>query len=197
MRWPVRTRLPLGLLTLALTSILASPALATVLADLALEDMAFDADATVIGRVSSVGTRLEMANGAAEPWTVTTLRVEQYVGGREASVPPTVLVEERGGRLQDGSGMRIAGTPEYREGERVLVFLRKDDRGRFRTYGMVMGRFVLRAAVDGPTMAMRDVSDVGLAHWSNGQMQVAHGGVEEMPLDDLLARIATALGARR
>jgi hypothetical protein len=93
--------------------------------------------------------------------------------------------------------MRVAGTPEYQRGERVLVFLRKDPLGRYRTYGMAQGRFVLRAAVDGPTLAIRDMADVGLAHWSGGQMQVAHGGVEELALDDLLARVNAAVGARR
>jgi hypothetical protein len=176
--------------------LLAAPAFATVLADLSIEDMAFDSDAIVIGRVVHVGTRLELGGGHAEPWTVTTIRAERFLAGGETG-SGTVVIEERGGTLQDGSGMRVAGTPEYREGERVLVFLKKDPAGRFRTYGMVMGRFVLRASVDGPTRAVRDMDDVALAHWSNGQMQVAHGGVEELALDDLLARIDLALGARR
>lgn len=170
-----------------LASLVAGPARthATVLVELPLDDLIASADAIVMGEVVSVGTRLQMRQRRVEPWTATVVRVDRAWGH---PVGRHVVVEERGG-LWQGGGMRIAGTPEYRPSERVVLMLRLDPEGRWRTWGMAQGRFVVRAAVDGPTWVERDLSDAAFAHWSNGRMQLRHLPPTSMPLADLLERI--------
>jgi len=179
---------------LSLLSLLApAGAAATVLVEVPVDDMAYVADAIVIGRVSHVGTRLELSGPEPMPFTVSTLTIERWVLGSGAS--DEVAIEEVGGHWQ-GLEVRVAGTPTYRAGERVLVFLRKDDQGRYRTYGMAQGKFTLQAAVDGPTIAHRDLGEVSFARWANGQMEVDHGDVSAMPFYELIGRIEQVLQVR-
>ena len=175
-----------GLLLLA-----ASEARATVLVEVPLDDMIFDADAIVMGEVVHVGVQMVVRDdGSLEPWTATTLRVRRWLKNGTGS---TVTLYERGGEWQ-GGGMRIDGTPEYHRGEHVLVFLRRDPLGRLRTYGMVQGRFVIRAGAPGvPTTVERDVHAVGFAQWTSAGMTVTHLPSTVMQLDAMLARIEYVL----
>lgn len=168
---------------------------ATVLVEVPLDDMIFDAEAIVLGEVVDVGVQMVVReDGRLEPWTVTTIRVEHWLKNGAGS---TVTLHERGGEWQ-GGGMRIDGMPEYRVGERVLVFLWRDPLGRLRTYGMVQGKFVVRAGVPGvPTTVERDVEAVGFAQWSGGQMTVTHLPRTVMPLDAMVARIRHVLEVTR
>lgn len=163
----------------------------TVLVEIPLDDMTFDAEAVVLGEVTGVDVQMVMReDGSLEPWTKTTLRVERWLKAGEGQ---TVTLFERGGAWP-GGGMRIAGTPEYRVGERVVVFLWRDPLGRLRTYGMAQGRFVVRAGAPGvPTTVERDLDDVGFAQWSSAGMTVTHLPPTAMTLDALLARIAHVL----
>lgn len=183
--------------TLGLATCLAlgagSTARATVLVEVPLDDMIVDADAIVLGQVERVGTQMRVReDGTLEPWTVTTLRVESWLAGRPAGAADRVGIHERGGEWQ-GGGMRIAGTPDYRVGERVVVFLWRDPLGRLRTYGMVQGRYVVRAGVDVPTTVERDLHEVGFAQWSNGTMAVTHLDDVPITLDQLVGRIRDVL----
>ena len=184
-------RAPLLLLSLAFS--LAGPGIAraTVLAEVPLDDMIFDSDGIVIGDVVHVGVQMAVReDGRLEPWTVTTLRVDRWLKNGSGD---RVAIWERGGVWQ-GGGMRIDGTPEYRVGERALVFLWRDPLGRTRTYGMVQGRFVVRAGVPGvATTVERDVSAVGFAQWSSAGMTVTHLPATTMPLDTMVARIERVL----
>jgi len=185
-------------MTLALAALLGLPALAsaTVLVEVPIDDMAYVADAIVLGRVDRVGTRLELSGPEPMPWTVSTIRVERWIHGSGGS---QVAIEELGGDWQ-GTQVKVAGTPEYQAGERVLVFLRRDDAGRYRTYGMAQGKFTIRAAIEGPTVATRDLGDVAFATWANGSMQVDHqdhhGATNAMSFSELVARIEGVLAVR-
>jgi len=172
----------------------ASTARATVLVEVPLDDMIVDAEAIVLGEVVRVSTQMRVReDGRLEPWTATTLRVESWL---KNGAGDEVTLYERGGVWQ-GGGMRIAGTPEYRVGERVVVFLWRDPLGRLRTYGMVQGRFVVRAGVDMPTTVERDLHDVGFAQWGNGQMTVTHLDDVPITLAQLKVRIETVLESIR
>lgn len=194
----VRTMARAPLLSLSLAFLLAGPgdARATVLAEVPLDDMIYDSDGIVVGDVLHVGVQMAVReDGRLEPWTVTTLRVDRWLknGSGSGVGADRVTIWERGGVWQ-GGGMRIDGTPEYRAGERVLVFLWNDPLGRTRTYGMVQGRFVVRAGVPGvATTVERDVSAVGFAQWSSAGMTVTHLPATTMPLDAMVARIHRVL----
>lgn len=172
----------------------AAPSRATILVEVPIEDMAVDADEILVGEVVRTGTQMMFQEGAMSPWTVTTIRVMRWLKGEGSE---QFVIYERGGEWQ-GGGMRIEGTPEYRVGERVLVFTEHDILGRPRTYGMVQGKFVIRAAVDGPTLVERSLHGVGFARWSSQGMRVeeAHES-PRMTFDDLMRRIDDALQVLR
>lgn len=174
-------------------SFVAGSARGTVLYEVPIEDMAADAEAIVLGEVVQTGVRLVMLPEGLEPFTVTTIKVDRWLSGRGGE---TVEIHERGGVWQ-GGGVRIEGTPVYRVRERVVVFLSRDDRGNYRTYGMVQGKFVIRASVDGPTRVERDFRGAAFARWQNGQMQVEEVAPPPATLSALLARIERVVEVTR
>jgi hypothetical protein len=190
-------RIGLSVALVLLGLFVAAPAAATVMVELTVEDMAADCDAIVIGRVTRTGVQLlgEPQVQGLHPWMVTDIAVEQWLKGPGGSA---VTVHERGG-VHQGGGQWIAGTPTYRRGDRVLVFLRLDVYGRWRTYGMAQGKWLVHAGVPGtPTTAVRDTSDLSLVHWGGGQMHINHGTVERpVELRDLIERIARVMEALR
>ena len=189
-RWTVRVAL-----AAALSVAGAAPASATVVQELTLEDMVADADAVVLARVERVVERAALTPRGMEPQRLATLRVERWLKGRGAE---RIVVRETGGSLGDGGGMRIAGTPTYRVGQEVLVFLsRHPEHARsWRTYAMAQGFFLVRRGVGGaPDVVVRSLRDLGLARWSQGRFEVVRReGVETARLDEVLARIRRVVG---
>ena len=183
----------LGHLAAALAALVgsAAPARATILREVPLDEMIVDAEAIVIGQVAQVGTQIQMRHGQAWPWTVNTVRVESWLKG---SGGPTVALSERGGRFGDRI-MAVAGTPQYRVGEAVVVFLWRDPEGRLRTYGMAMGKYRIEADPSGPIVS-RELDAVAFARFDDTGMQVDHAHDRPMPLALLLQRIDQVLAAR-
>jgi hypothetical protein len=151
----------------------APPARATVMVELALEDMIRDADAVVRGVVEHSAVRMDLRTGQLEPWTVTRVRASAWLKA-SARAPESAVVEiEEMGGAWNGGGSWIDGTPRYRVNEEVVVLLKRDDEGHLRTLGMVQGKFVVRRGVPGVlTVIVRDLSSVGFAHWVDGQMTI-------------------------
>lgn len=175
----------LGALLVALAATLfQSRASATVMVEVPLERMVREADAIVLGHVERVGVRLVMLpGGGAEPHTITTIRAREWIKGSGGEL---VRIDEIGGVMEQG-GMRIEGTPEYRTGDDVVVFLRRTPEGAMRTYAMVQGQFhVVRGIGGADDVVVRDTSAVGFASWASGEMAIEHGGVRAMRLADFL-----------
>jgi len=169
----------------------ASTAHATVMVSMPLDDMVQGATAIVHARVARVGTRLALdAERGPAPHTVSELVVLEWLkgeGGRQ------IAIDELGGEVA-GLGMAIAGTPEYRVGDEVIVFLRTTDDGSWRTLGMVQGQFVVRHGVPGtPDEVIRDTTSIGFATWEGGPMGIVEGGRESMELGAFLAWIRTTV----
>lgn len=187
-----------ALLAAALAWSIGAPARATVMVEVAVEDMIRDADAIVHGVVARSGTRMVFHEGSLEPHTFTTLRVTRWLKGEGG---PTVEIDELGGVFQ-GGGRVIDGTPEYAVGEEVVVFLeRRPDRPGYRTYAMVQGKFsVQRGAPGVPSFVRRDLEAVGFARWTGGQMQVVAGreqpAMQLEPFFDLIRDVSAYGGAR-
>ncbi len=191
----MRARTFLSLFVAVAALVAAVRAEATVMVEVPFDDMVMDADAIVLGRVEHVGVQLRMQGHRMEPWTLTQIQVERWLKDRG---PDRVIIEERGG-VWNGGGMAIAGTPQYAVGERVITFLRLDNEQRYRTYGMVQGRFLIHEGVPGqPAVVRRDLSAVGFVHWAGGQMRVDHSSAApQMELDAMLSRIASVLEVLR
>jgi hypothetical protein len=148
---------------------------ATVMVEVPLEDMARDADAVVHGVVERTGVQMVMGPQGLEPHTLTRVRVKRWLGG--AQDPQTVTIREFGGRYE-GGGTTITGTPEYETGQEVIVFLEEhpEQRGDYRTYGFVQGKFVVQRGVPGvPDVVRRDLRSVSFARWAEGKMTVERG----------------------
>jgi len=170
---------------------LAPTAHATVMVEIPLEDLVRDADGIVLGTVERVGVRLQMDPGGQgmDPHTITTIRVSEWLKGSGSEL---VTIDELGGVMGD-MGLRIDGTPEYRAGERVVVFLHRVD-GRLRALQMAQGAFEVIPGVPGtPSIVQRDLAAIGLARWTEGQMSVEHGGRSAMRLDDFLAFVRATI----
>ena len=193
-RTPGCTRHALGL-ALVLVLAGARPAHATVMRDVPLELLVAESDVIVRATVERVGVRLDLGTGHAEPHTVVSLRVTEAIKGE---VDERIVVDELGGTTPQGLGTWVEGTPRYRVGEDVVVFLDRTARGALRTYAMCQGHFEVRHGVGGAAdVVVRDTSAVGLASWEHGAMTIEHGGVRAMPLDAFLGFVRDALSQTR
>lgn len=156
---------------------LASPASATVMVELPLEELIQRADVIVHARVIDSRVRLEMRENALEPQTLTTLEVIEWIAGPGGQ---TVQLRELGGVWQ-GGGVRYEGTPEYAVGDEVVVFLerRPEAPHDLRTLALAQGKFTVRHGVPGvPSSVSRDLSGIAFARWADGRQTVSEPGQE-------------------
>lgn len=170
---------------------------ATVMVEVSLEDMVRDSDVIVRGVVTHTGVQMALGLDGLEPHTVTTLRVDGWLKGNGGA---TVTVRELGGITQD-TARWIDGTPRYREGEEVVVFLRQhpEHANDFRTYGMAQGHFtVLRGVPGTPSVVIRDLEGIAFARFGGGHTQVTEANSPaRIQLEALLELIADIVGLDR
>lgn len=166
---------------------------ATVMRRVPVAELTQQADAIVMGRVTSSGVRMAIRGQGLEPQTVSTLTASQWLRGEPEA---TVSIRELGGVTEDRA-MHIEGTPEYRVGEEVLTFLCHDAEhiNDYRTCGMAQGKFtIVRGAPGMPSVAWRDLSELGFARWGETGMTVeeAHPGAP-VQLEAVLDEVRQAL----
>lgn len=176
------------------TLCVASTASATVMVEVPLERLVAEADLVVHARITATGARLVAnAEGRFEPHTVAVAQTIEVLSG----VPRgrELVIDELGGDVQ-GRAMRIAGTPSYRAGEEVVLFLRALPGGEYRTYAMAQGAFeVLPGVGAAEAVVVRDTRLVAMARWRGGQMQLEHGARAEMPLAAFLETVRAIVSA--
>lgn len=92
--------------------------------------------------------------------TETTIAVSRALKG---SVAETITVRELGGELDDRI-TKVFGTPEFADGERVLLFLEQAPQGHYRTMDLFAGKFAAARMIDGRRLWLRhdDVPNVVL-----------------------------------
>ncbi len=193
-RWDLRRSIAISFAAAISIALSWATASATVVREVPIERMAQDADAIVLGRVERTGVRMRVIDGRWVPFTVSEIRVLDALAG--ATRGELIEVVEYGGidpRTQRET--RIAGSPRYRAGERVLLFLERVGAAGFRTYGMALGcfRVVPSDRSDGRQRVRRALGAVGLASWAAGSMQVDEGGAAEMPLEEFVAFVRSVL----
>ena len=152
---PIRL-LPVLLVLLGVCA-LAAPAAATTYQRVADADLADQAAVLVEAIVSTRSLPTGSSAAAGLPATDYRMTVERAIRGARPGDSLTVRVP--GGRRADGLSLRIWGAPRFRPGERVLLFLRPDAAGTFHVLHLMLGAFHLRAAADGRTLALRDLSE--------------------------------------
>jgi hypothetical protein len=96
----------------------AAPARAAVVVALDFDQLAVDAHRVVLGQVLGISARWSADKTIIE--TVVEVAVETELS--PSSAGPTVRIVQPGGVIGD-VGLAVPGMPEFRQGERVLLFL--------------------------------------------------------------------------
>ena len=159
----------LALVFAAVFTFLALPAGATsyqMMSDTVLTDQA---PAIIQGRVVGV----EPAPVAGRPSTDYLIEIDRVLKG---DLPgSTIVVRVPGGVGPDGIGLKVWGAPEFREGERALLFLSPEKDGTYRTLHLMLGAF-RQEITSGSRVALRDLSEaVEVGPWG-----VREGGADQI-----------------
>ncbi|MFL6246602.1 MAG: PKD domain-containing protein [Thermoanaerobaculia bacterium] len=85
-------------------------------------------------------------------WTDTIVEVSRTIKGTAES---TITIREMGGVLGDRI-TKLFGTPEFKAGEQVLLFLEPNPRGGYRTMDLYVGKFTAGEMRNGQRLWMRD-----------------------------------------
>ncbi|MFN2237789.1 MAG: PKD domain-containing protein [Thermoanaerobaculia bacterium] len=148
-------------------------------------------DLVVIGTV----TRAEAIESARGVWTLSEIAVEQTLKGTHRSA---ITVSEPGGRT-DSRLTVVFGAPQYAPGERVLVFLVRDESGRYRTTDMTAGRFTEGITEDGRRLWERQLDVTGVRVIENGTAVESHarkpGGRVAAELEEFIRARASGIPA--
>ena len=172
-------RNPIGLALLI--AVLASPALATTVAKLSLEQLVQRADLIVQGQVQSVYSQWDEQRRLV--FTYVSIRVDEPLKGGQRE---SILIRQIGGKFGTIE-MSVAGAPQFRSAERALLFLKRQDATTFQVVGMNQGLF--RIVEDS---AVSNVSGIDLLDSKTGKIMKPLVDVRA-PLEQLKTRIRELL----
>ena len=113
--------------------LIAIVAKATTLVHLRFQELVSYSSA--IARVQCIGSDTRMENG--EVWTDTRFRV---VESEKGYLPTMIVVRQPGGKLQNVHS-HVEGSPEFRPGEEVFLFLLGKPGKQFNVVGWAQGTF--------------------------------------------------------
>ena len=122
---------------------LITPAQATTLLRLDVDQLARAADAVITGTVTQTRSERDQATGLIV--TLVSLTIERVLAGE---APPNVEVVTLGGRLGEIRQV-VSGAAALEEGEEVALFLERLPNGRSRVVGMFEGQFRLEHGENG------------------------------------------------
>ncbi len=153
----------------------AGPAEGTLLLPASLEELVSRSDCVLVGRVTSVTSRLSA--GGRDVETSVVIAPERFLKG---GAPGDVTLAVPGGRA--GRRVRVyLGAPKFRVGERVFVFAsRSGDGARFAVTGFSLGKFgVVTDPATGAGLVLRDLPAEGARPAALGLGELIHA-VEEV-----------------
>lgn len=181
------------LLVLVTVGLMASPAGATVLRRMTLDELSDRATLVVYATVTESFCHHARGDRGAIV-TTTTLDVHHVVKGDAAQIPARGFrLTQVGGEL-DGLVARIPGQPRFGAGQRVVLFLQRVGDG-WGVLGFGQGRFDVETEADGTAVAVRRMSGVAVVDTATGR---ADAGVQDdlrVPLSTLFQRVrAVAAG---
>ena len=147
----IRSLARLAAVAVALVLASAAPSPATTVVRMTEADLAAQASAVVLGRVTALESHWDAARG--QIFTDVTLAVEEVLAG--PALPASVTLRQPGGRIGAVHSW-IDGSPEFLIGERVLVFLRVSRDGTLRVLQLYQGKLsVMVDPLTGDEMAIR------------------------------------------
>ncbi len=141
----------------------------------------------VIGEVA--GTRSHWNDARTRIVTDVTVRVAETLKG---AGPATITLTQLGGDV-DGMHLEVEGSPVFRVGQRSVLFLWRDARGRAQVNGLAQGKYDIERGANGRDVVRRDLA--GLTLREAGTLRLARAAAPETPvaLDDFKAAIRRAL----
>jgi hypothetical protein len=149
-------RMLLILLVAALAD--AWPARATTVVPVPEHDLIRDAAAIVVGQVRSIESHWDPAR--RQVFTRVTLALDDVLKGEIAATE--ITLKQAGGTV-GGIHAWIDGSPEFRRGERALLFLRTNQDGTLRVAHLFQGKFQIQAdPVTGDETVHRDERPAGV-----------------------------------
>lgn len=176
--------------TAAMLGLWAAPVSATTLVYDNDAELAWQSQAVVLGKVISVAPEYEPAMHSVR--TRVTIALESLVGGQVQG--GTIELTELGGDVP-GLSEKVFGAPSYRVGERVLIFLQRDARGRLHTTGLSAGKYTVEASSTGMWVARREYRGARVLRPRSRRFD-HDPQPEERPLNDVIAEVQHAFAAR-
>ena len=120
------------------------------------DDLIVGARAIVLGRVVSIGCRLDSDQDRI--FTYVTLRVQETLKGEITS--RRIVLKEEGGEV-GGQGSVIFGTPQFSRGERVFLYLDTWPDGSLRVHEMSFGKLSIETVDGGGATVVRSEPGCG------------------------------------
>jgi hypothetical protein len=157
------------------------------------DDLIVGARAIVRGKVLAIASSLDQQEDRI--FTYVTLRVQEVFKGEITS--RRIVLKELGGTVGDRSDI-IFGNPQFKVGERVLVYLDTWADGSLRTHQLFLGKFnIIRDAASGSEFAVRSSPDKNTeVLQSQLHAQHAHGpSTDKMLLSNYSEMVRTRLTA--
>jgi hypothetical protein len=166
--------------------LVASPADASIVQALDLDDLVEQSDQILLGRVV-FSESFQRANGTLGTWH--RIVVERDVRGG-TSAEREVIVETLGGRMGDVA-MRVEGEPSFSIGERVLVFVREGGGYEaFRPVGMGQGVMRVRTEQGVETISQTREGMMLMRRNARGRLERSPGALPKKErLDAFLSRV--------
>jgi hypothetical protein len=161
---------------------------ATTLAHLRFDDLAQKSSA--VARLKCLSSRSKWENG--EIWTETQFEV---LDTEKGLLPGLVTVRTLGGAV-GGLHSRVAGTPEFRAGEEVYLFLWGTPDQPFRVLGWEQGTFrIARNARTGAETVTQDSAAEPV--FDPATKQFTREGIRNLPKAMFREKLRQALAAER
>jgi hypothetical protein len=133
-------------------------------------------NSSAIAHVRCLGSQAVFENG--EIWTDTSLEVLE---SNKGNLPAIVVVRQPGGKLAHLES-RVDGTPQFRVGEELYLFLEGQPGGRFFLVGWSQGTFrVRRNPRTGLTTVTQDSAEIPA--YDQQSREFTKTGVKDMRLD--------------
>jgi hypothetical protein len=158
-----------------LVAVCAAAVGATTFIPMPLDELASSSQAVVVGTVQQL-TGVRSDSGGIH--TLVQLEVDDVVKG--ALADPVITLNEDGGVVGDDREV-VFGTPRFRIGERVLLFLTVRPDGSLRTNHLSLGKFRIDVDRFGMPQAHQDVAADATVIGAQGAL--------DAPLDDLVAAV--------
>jgi hypothetical protein len=158
-----------------IAAVLASPALASTVKKMDLQELVKVSDAIAQGTVESIETRWE----DQAIYTYTSIRVDESIKGGPRRA---YLLRHPGGKI-GALNADVPGTPKFKQGDQVIVFLRDRKDGTYDVVGLGQGKYDILN-----NFAVTNVAGLTLVDPVSGRLMEG-GPVDRKPLDSFKTQI--------